>query len=206
MKPFAHVLALFCLVIFAVAPGAAEPVIGSVARMQGDCTGTSDGTIETLAPGMAVRLNETMKTGAAARMELVFDDGTHLTVGERSTLVLDRFVYQPAGASVLHAAVTGPFRFVSGALGPGASRQASVTTPFALIGVRGTDFWGGPIDGAFGVFLAEGSISITAGGREVVLTASGSGVNVEGGGAAPGDPTDWPADKVARALATVTFR
>ncbi|CAN5161962.1 FecR domain-containing protein [soil metagenome] len=205
MKPSAYLLSLFCLVISAGAPKAAEPAIGSVVRTQGASTGTSDGTAETLAPGMAVQLNEIIVTCAAARLDLAFDDGTRLSVGEKAQVVLDRFVYQPGGASVFHAAVSGPFRFVSGSLGAGASRQASVTTPYALIGIRGTDFWGGPVRGSFGVFLIEGSVSIAAGGREVILTAPGLGTDIGAAGGAPGDPTRWPADKVGEALATVTF-
>lgn len=155
---------------------------------------------------MLVRLNDEIVTGANARLELAFDDGTRLTVGEKATVVLDRFVYRPGGESVFHAAVTGPFRFVSGTLGAGATRQASVTTPFALIGIRGTDFWGGPIDGIFGVFLLEGTITVTAGGQEVTISTPGVGVNIPAAGAVPDGVTTWPADKAARAIATVTFQ
>jgi hypothetical protein len=185
---------------------AAEPVIGNVARVQGPAVGISGGASESLVAGSDIRLNEKLTTGADARLEVVFDDGTRLTVGERSMLVVDDFIYAPAGVSRLHAAVTGPLRYVSGKLAVGGTRQASVTTPFALIGVRGTDFWGGPIDGANGVVVFEGSVSVSNAAGAVVLSAPGQGTNVAGQDAAPGPVTVWPADKVGRAVATVTFR
>jgi hypothetical protein len=150
-----------------------------------------------------VNLAETVATGAGARATIALNDGTTITLGEKARLVIDAFVYDPAAASTLHASVAGAFRYLSGRLAPGATRQASVTTPVATIGVRGTDFWGGPIDGRFGVVLFEGAVSVTVGGETVLLDAGGLGANF--GGAAAMSVTRWPQDKVARALATVTF-
>jgi hypothetical protein len=180
----------------------AEPV-GSVQRLQGSATATLDGAERTLAAGAPVNLAETVVTGAGSRAALILNDGTTITLGEKARLVIDAFVYDPAAASTLHASVTGAFRYLSGRLAPGATRQASVTTPVATIGVRGTDFWGGPIDGRFGVVLFEGAVSVTVGGQTVLLDAGGLGANF--GGAAAMSVTRWPQDKVARALATVTF-
>jgi hypothetical protein len=37
-----------------------------------------------------------------------------------------------------------------------ASSNVNVTTPVATVGIRGTEFWGGPIDDqALGVFLSK---------------------------------------------------
>ena len=74
-----------------------------------------------------------------------------------------------------------------------------------MIAVRGTSFWGGPIDGGFGIALFEGSISVTSGGVTTVLDAPGSGVNIPAAGGSPGPVTIWPVEKVERAAATVTF-
>ena len=53
---------------------------------------------------------------------------------------------------------------------------------------------------------AEGAIAVTANGGTVTLGATGQGTSIAAAGAAPGPMTNWPADKLARALATVTFR
>jgi len=106
---------------------------------------------------------------------------------------------------VVKVTLAGDFRFISGKLTPGAARDASVTTPFAVIAVRGTDFWGGPIDGAFGVLLFEGAVSVTNAGATTDLTMPGDGVNLPTLVSPPGGVVAWAADKVARAVATVTF-
>lgn len=188
----------------AAAAHAATPV-GKVSRHQGDSVGVSEGTERTLATGAVVHLQEEISTGDAARLELTFDDGTVLTLGEQARLVIDEFVYNPAdGLERMAVSANGAFRFVSAAL-TRADSEISVATPVALLGVRGTDFWGGPIDGAFGVFLLEGSVTVTNAAGEALLDETGEGVNLDGPDVAPGEVTVWPQDKVDRAFATVTF-
>jgi hypothetical protein len=74
------------------------------------------------------------------------------------------------------------------------------------LGVRGTDVWGGPIDRRYGVLLLEGVVEVTNAAGSVVLRTPGEGTNIAAPGTAPGAVTRWPGDKVARALATVSFR
>jgi len=200
---FRPIVALLLLVLSAASAAAATQV-GSVARVQGTCTGTIDAETRTLVAGAPVYRDEILATGNDARLAVTLDDGTVLTVGENARLKIDAFVFDPAGANTLHATVAGAFRYVSGALSPDATRTASVTTPVALIGVRGTDFWGGPIDGGFGVALFEGSIAVTSGGVTRILEAPGLGVDVAPG-STPGVAAAWGDEKIARALATVTF-
>jgi hypothetical protein len=184
---------------------AATPV-GEVARVQGECTASVDATTRTLTAGAPVHLAEELATAAGARLAVALDDGTTLTLGENARLLIDTFVYDPAGDSTLTAAVSGAFRYVSGRLQDAAARQATISTPVAVIAVRGTNFWGGPIDGGYGVALFEGSISVTSGGVTTVLDAPGSGVNLPPEGGAPTGPvTNWPQEKVDRASATVEF-
>jgi len=184
----------------------AATAIGKVARVQGPCTGTVEGATRALAADSAVFLGDAIATGADARLQVTFDDATVITVGENATLRLDRFVYQPQGRSRLSVSVNGALRFVSGALAPGASRQARVTTPYAVIGVRGTDFWGGPIDGTFGVIVFEGAVSVLNTGGSVVLNRPGQGTSVPDAATGPGRIVNWSQDKIDRAVATVSFR
>ena len=197
-------------------PALAATVIGAVTRIKGDCQGTSEGTVRALAAGAPVHLDEVVQTGDGARLALTFEDGTVLTLGEKARVTIDRFVYRPRGlGNAFRATTIGAFRFVSGNLGKTAASSVEVTTPVATIAIRGTDFWGGPIDGVYGVFLSEGAVTVSAGGRDTVRDARGVGVTMaaeprrrgtaEGGGAVAGDVTVWPADRVARAIATVTF-
>jgi hypothetical protein len=181
-------------------------LIGTVTRVQGAAFGVVDGGRQALAADASVYLGEAIATGSNARLAVKLADGTALTLGENASLTLDAFVYDPAGANSLHALVAGAFRYVSGALGPNATRTASLTTPAVTIGVRGTDFWGGPIDGQTGFILLGGAIDVTVGTNTVAVENVGTGVAFDPGATQPGMVYVWADDKVQRAIATVTFR
>jgi hypothetical protein len=157
-----------------------------------------------LALNSSVFLNEVVSTAQPARLGVIFTDNTRLTLGEKAKLTLDNYVFDSAaGKGTIRFGLVGAFRFVSGQVSKLASADVSVTTPVAVVGIRGTEFWGGPIDDqALGVFLIEGS---NAAGQQV-LNLPGQGTNIAAPGAAPGPVTFWPPDKVGRAIATVTFR
>lgn len=197
-------LAFGLMVALAAGPATSQEAIGAVNRLQGNANGGTG----PLAVGSPVFLNEEVSTGEAARLELTFDDGTQLTLGEKAKMVLDTFVYSPAeGTGAMKLAVVGAFRFVSGQVSKQPETQVAVTTPVATIGVRGTEFWGGPIDNeALGVFLIEGEVSVTNPGGEQILDTPGQGTNISTPDSAPGQVTIWPQDKVERALATVAFQ
>jgi hypothetical protein len=103
--------------------------------------------------------------------------------------------------------VVGAFRFLSGQVSKLVSSDVSIATPVAIIGIRGTEFWGGPIDNqVLGVFLIEGAVSVSNAGGEQILSQRGQGTHIAAPGAAPRRITFWPPDKVARAVATVAFQ
>lgn len=182
----------------------AQATVGAVDRCHLSCTASAGDAVRDLAAGAPVHAGEELATGAGARLQFTLDDGTSVTLGENATVTVDEFVNDPGRRSTFRATVAGAFRYVSGALVPEA-RTASVTTPFAVIGIRGTDFWGGPIDGAFGVLLFEGAIVVTAGGVSVPLEAVRTGVDLALVGEAPGAATAWGQEKIDRAIATVSF-
>jgi hypothetical protein len=186
-------------------PAAAAAPIGKVTRMQGASEGAVAGFTGALAVNDPVYLDEAVTTGAGARLELTLDDQTTLTLGEKASVRLDDFVYRP-DQSVVKVTMAGAFRFVSGKIGASVPRDASITTPFALIAVRGTDLWGGPIDGALGVVLFEGAVDVSNAGVVAKLTAPGQGVNLATPAAPPGAVTPWAQDKIGRAVATVAFQ
>jgi hypothetical protein len=181
-------------------------VVGSVTRIQGAAFGVSEGTREALAVGSSVTLGEAIATGTDARLAITLADGTSLSIGENANLTIDAFVYAPAGANTFHASIAGAFRYASGVLGANATRTASVTTPAAVIGIRGTDFWGGPVDGQQGFVLFSGAINVTVGGTTVAIDNPGTGVAFDSSAAQPGMVYVWADDKVQRAIATVIFR
>ena len=112
--------------------------------------------------GTAVHMNDEIRTGPKARLEITFRDNTLLTLGENARVVIDNYVYQPTqgtGAMVVKA-THGAMRFVTGRIGKMRDRDVTVVTPEAALAIRGTDFWVGPIDGQYGVLLLKGKVKV----------------------------------------------
>jgi hypothetical protein len=187
---------------------AAQEAIGTVSRLQGEASGTRNGATRALGLSSSVFLNDIVSTADTARLEVTFTDNTRLTLGERAKLTLDTYVFDSAARSgMIKFGVVGAFRFISGQVSKLASSEVSMTTPVAIVGIRGTEFWGGPVDDqVLGVFLIEGAVSVSNAAGQQILSQPGQGTNIAAPGAAPGPVTFWAPDKVSRALATVTFR
>ena len=202
------VVAMTLLSGFAGGQAAAQEAIGAVSRIQGEASGTRGGATRALGLNASVFLNEVVSTGETARLEVTFTDNTRLTLGEKAKLTLDTYVFDPAaGSGTIKFGVVGPLRFLSGQVSKLRTSVVNITTPVAAVGIRGTEFWAGPIDNqALGVFLIEGAVSVSNAAGERILGQPGQGTNIAAPGAAPGPVTFWPPDKVNRALAAVTFR
>ena len=185
----------------------ADDPIGTVTRVEGQAHALIGGSTVTLVVGATIFMNEKLTTGSKTRLELTFADGTKLTVGDNASVTVDRFLYKPRGlGNAFDAVVTGPFRFISGKLDKTGGSTSSIKTAFAVVAIRGTNFWGGPIDGHAGVVLFSGSVTVTNASGSVELTKPGQGTNIIGRNTPPSAVTMWAKEKVARALATVTFR
>jgi len=164
--------------------------IGSARSISNQVDGILRGNTRALAIGSDVFSNEVVRTGDAASAQLVFLDATNLSVGPRSSVTLDRFVYNPnrnTGRMVVRAS-RGIFRFVTGTQ---PSRDYTVETPVATIGVRGTVFDLLVRSDRTTVVLVEGAVVVTArGGGTVSLTVPGTAVTVYAGGRIDG-PRPW---------------
>jgi hypothetical protein len=205
----AAVLGLVLAARLASAAGteAADPV-GRVNKVQNAAQVISASGQAAAVIGTEVRMKDELRTGPQARLQVTFRDNTVLTLGENARLIVDRYVYQPErgiGEATLKAAA-GAFLFATGRMNALTDKDIVVSTPLAEIGVRGTEFWGGPIDGQYGVFLIEGEITVTSQGGSVTLSGGGQATEI----ASPLDPprpaVSWAAEKVARAVATVSLR
>jgi hypothetical protein len=205
---FRRLIGIAILLALPCGEAAAQAPIGTVSRMQGEASGMLGGATLPLSPNASVFLNEILSTGEAARLEVTFTDSTRVTLGEKARLTLGTYVFNPAaGRRTIRFALVGALRFVSGKLSNLVSSRVSLTTPVANIGIRGTEFFAGPIDDqALGVLLIEGAVSVSNAAGQRILNRPGQGTNIAGPGVAPGPVTIWPATKVDRALAAVGFQ
>jgi hypothetical protein len=87
----------------------------------------------------AVIRNATLATKPDSALEVTFLDGSKLSMGANSTMVVDEYVYSGSGGAGKQTlrATRGLFRFVSGTI---PKDQVKIDTPTVTIGIRGTVF------------------------------------------------------------------
>ena len=188
----------------AVCPSAlAQSQIGAAAAVRNQVSATQGSQERRLATGNPVLTNDRIRTGADSVAQLLFADQTTLSVGPRSEVTLDRFVYDPnrSTGDVGVSLTTGALRFVSGQQDP---RSYQVRTPVATIGVRGTivDFLF--INGRMFGILDEGRCSFTLpNGSVIELNEPGMAVEFFADGTVS-DPFVWRG-RYEAAQGTATF-
>lgn len=158
---------------------------------------------------MPVEIGDELNTGAAARLVVKFNDGTVLTLGENTQLLLKDWQFKSKEQDN-HAGFTlaaGVFRMITGAITQQQNPDLNIETPIGAIGVRGTDFWGGYLDAdAIDVILLEGEhkIEVSNALGSVLIATPGYGVTMKKG-AAPAQPVKWGSQKLQRAVQTITL-
>ena len=132
-------------------------------------------------------------------------DGTQLTLGENATVVVDEFIYDPVMSrgelSIRVRQRSVPIR--RGSDRRGEWGEVQIRTPVGAIGLRGTTVWGGPIDNGYGVVVLSGEVTVTA-RRGTVTLKQGQGTMLFGDGK-PRRAAAWPAGRMKRAVASITF-
>jgi hypothetical protein len=114
----------------------AQDAIGKATSVRPQAEGTHSGGTRTLSGGADVYSRETVRTGDSGQADLRFLDNSNLNVGPKSTVRLDKFVYDPnkSAGTVAVQATRGSFRFVTGSQGGGSYQ---IKTPYGTLGVRG---------------------------------------------------------------------
>lgn len=138
--------------------------IGAAAKVVNYVYGTPESTQQPRwwRPGLDVFHNETVVTKEESASRVVFRDDSQLSIGPTSWVKLDDFVYvpNPNAATVSISLVKGVFRFVGGKLSK--EDNVKITTPAAIIGLRGTAFTVYILDnGSEYISVESGMITVT---------------------------------------------
>jgi hypothetical protein len=181
--PFAALLAAFLL----AAPLHAADRIGVAAAVTPQATSQPPGgDMRTLKIGKSVVYNERIATSDSGVVQVVLLDGSTFTVGPKSSLVIDKFVYNPnTGTGELAASFSkGALRFVGGKLSKG-ERGVTVKTPAGTLTVRGGIFQGilRSSNQAVFAFVFGNHLSLDRGGRRYTIKQTGNLFYIGGPGA-----------------------
>lgn len=132
-------LALFLLFLSGTQPALAQRSIGSAIMVEREVSAALAGRIRRLSAGNGVFLNDNVRTANASAAQLQFLDQTRLRIGPATSVVLDRFVFNPdrTAREGTVEVTTGAVRWIGGASRP---ETQQVRTPHAVVSVRGTVF------------------------------------------------------------------
>ena len=131
--------AVLLISLFALQPSLAAERVGVAAAVKPDATSQPPGGgTATLKIGKSVLYNERIDTSSSGVVQVLLLDGSTFTVGPGSSLVIDKFVYNPSsGRGELVASFSkGALRFVGGKLSKTAP-GVTVKTPAGALTVRG---------------------------------------------------------------------
>ena len=184
-----HLPVVFAAVVAACflvpeAQAAEKMTVGNAASVVRTVTGTFEADTREIALLDDLYHNELVETGEESATEIVFLDETRLALGPDSSMMLDKFVFDPDPdkASFVITATKGVFRFASGKL-PGKSYE--IRTPTATIGIRGTAFTLSVLpaeDGGSGfvveLVMESGAALVTSCHSETVLVEAPAGSSI----------------------------
>ncbi|MCH2631934.1 MAG: FecR domain-containing protein, partial [Nisaea sp.] len=141
-----------------------------------------------LKTGLEVYFNEKVETGPVGRTQLLFKDGTAITIGPNANMTIDKYVFDPnAGTGDMALSVTkGVFRIVGGRISK--RKPIKLKTPVATLGVMGgivvvDQAANGKLNADF---LFGNKMTVTANNVTVTTRIPGRFISVTGSGQAPG--------------------
>ena len=135
-------LAALFLSFATVQVASASGTIGYVKTVSGTASVVRDGSEQKLAVGAPLFEDDTIKTGEESSLGVTMKDGTTLSAGPETVILLDKYAYVPQKQELGFVARVsqGTLDFVSGMLGKLAPESVAIETPTGVIGMRGTHF------------------------------------------------------------------
>jgi FecR protein len=147
-------------------PASAQQRVGVNAAVNIDANGTPPGgSARRLIIGQEVVHDERITTDTQGQTQILFLDGSSVSVGPNADLAIDEFVYDPATGTgkMTLTSVQGAIRFVGGRLSK-QDNAVNVRLATATLGVRG------------GVFIAD----VRPGGKSEIIFVYGKAVTITG--------------------------
>lgn len=136
IKFFIKTLAIFLLSVNVLS---AQEQIGVIGFVTGDVFNQKG---EKLKVGDSIFFGDTINAAEGAKSQLLFIDETVMTVGAKTELTIDEFIFDPQDNSgkILTTIASGSVKILTGKISENNPENLEVNTPAGTIGTRGTEF------------------------------------------------------------------
>ena len=195
-------LAVSLMVLFSAGRVAAAEAAGTVTALTGKALVAGKAGERPLAKGDAVIEGDLIQTSGGSRLTLRLGKATIVHLGPSTKLRVEAHLAEAGGVLEL---VDGGMVYDHIRAPNAGPSKGQVRSPYGLIAVRGTRFFAGRSKGKFSVFVDEGEVEVTAGGRSVPLKP-GLGTDIAQPGAAPTPAQVWPRSRIRGVLLETTGR
>lgn len=166
-------LACLCCLLLLPLTAAAQDAVGRIIRSSGDVAARdASGSTRALARGSEFFVGETILTATGASALLRFSDASVVTLEQDSRFEVNTYSFDGPGGSddsLVMTLLEGTLRTISGSVGEAAGDTYTMNTPFASIGIRGTEY----------------GVRVTANGRTFVIVFDGGITLTPAGGGTP---------------------
>jgi len=178
-----------------------EKPVGSVVALRGQVAAVnSTGAIRSLAVKSKLYLVDTIKTGRRARVQMMFDDNTLISLGPNTVMQIAEYKWNPGNKdSAMKTRVEeGVFRIMGGAITQTAPLNFTTDTPAGTIGIRGS-MYAGKVSGSSLQVLFQGGkgIFVTNAAGTVSIDRAGFGTFVAGPETPPTAPSRFSGEDLA---------
>jgi len=143
MRGLSAIHCFMCVIICVIFPSlviaGGEP-IGSIKTVEGQAYVVREGDAIPATVGARIFKNDTLKTSEGGALGAVFRDNTTISLGPRTEVVLDEFIFAPDQAkfSMITRMIKGSAAYLSGLISKLSPGSARVETPVGVVGFRGT--------------------------------------------------------------------
>ena len=139
MNNFKNLILVSIIFMFTQSYGFSKEFIGVISAGIGDITNQKD---EKLSTGSKIFYGDTIIVKEKSNAQILLLDETALTVGEKSELTIDDFVYDPETkvGKIVSSIKLGTVRIITGEISKQNPDNLNVKVPTGSIGARGTEF------------------------------------------------------------------
>jgi hypothetical protein len=185
-----------------------KDIIGTILEVEGTGTIQADNTKKEATVNTPIHTGDMILTGPQSRIFLLLIDNTELTLSENGQLSVDDYIFNEEDKTnnkAVYSILKGAFLYASGEIAKKKNPDVTLNIPAGSIGIRGTRFWGGDIDGSYGVLVGEGEVEINTGTGPVRLKTNGT-ATLKGRGVKPDISKTWAPDKIKRAISQIVLK
>ena len=127
------------IILFSSLQGFANEMIGVISAGIGDISNQKN---EKLSTGSKIYFGDTILVKAQSNAQILLLDETALTVGEKSELTIDEFIYDPKSkiGKIVSNIKIGTVRVITGEISKKNPDNLEVNVPTGSVGARGTEF------------------------------------------------------------------